>query len=253
VDPLWFAVGTLTRVPVPAPRRVDRWVAGWGLVLAPGIGLLVGLTSAVPLLAGRPDLLSRLLTATLTVGLGAWLTRGLHWDGLADLTDGLGSRRPPEGALAVMRASDIGTFATLVVLFAVLVQIFSVALLPAGGPAVAGWVCAQVAARVALGMAAASWVRPARGDGLGAAVIGSVTRGRTATLVALGATLVAAACWFGGLSPALGLTCVAAAMAVAFVVGGVAAARLGGSTGDVLGATVEASATVVLLMLALWP
>jgi adenosylcobinamide-GDP ribazoletransferase len=221
------------------------------LVIAPVVGLLLGLGSALPLVAGRTDLAGALLTATLTVALGAWLTRGLHWDGLADLTDGLGSRRPPDGALAVMRASDIGTFATLVLLFAVLLQVFSVALLPAGGPAVAGWVSAQVGARIALGLAAGSWFRPARGDGLGAAVIGSVTHARAVALVTLGAAVAVTACWVGGLAPALGLVSVVAAAAVAVLVGRVAAGRLGGSTGDVLGATVESTATVILVLLAL--
>lgn len=252
-DAIRFAVGTLTRIPVPAPRIVDRRVCGWGLALAPVVGVALALASALPLLAGRPDLLNRLLTATLTVGLLAWLTRGLHWDGLADFADGLGSRRPPAGALAVMRASDIGPFATLTLMFTAAVQVLGLALLPTGGPDLAGWVAAQVSARIALGVGAMGWVHPARPDGLGAAVIGSVRRGPALFLLATGTAIVLGSCAIGGLPPLLGLACVAGAAAISVAVARVAAHRFGGSTGDVLGATVELTATAVLLLAVLRP
>lgn len=252
-DALRFALGTLSRIPVPPPRNLDSRIAGTGLLLAPLVGLLLGLASAVPLLVGGTDLAGRLLTATLAVALCAWLTRGLHWDGLADLTDGLGARRPAAGALAIMRTPEIGTFAVLVLLFVGLTQIFSLALLPDDRQALAGWVSAQMGARVALGLAAGSWIRPARSDGLGAAVIGSMTPGRTAILIVLGVVLSTAACWIGGLPTGLGLAGVSAAAAIALVLGRISATRLGGSTGDVLGATVELSVTVIILIIALWP
>lgn len=252
-DALSFALGTLSRIPVPSPRVVDSQVAGTGLILAPLVGLLLGLGSGVPLLLGGTDLAHRILTATLIVALCAWLTRGLHWDGLADFTDGLGSRRPAAGALAIMRSPEIGTFAVLVLLFTALTQVFALALLPNEGQALAGWVSAQVGARVALGVAAGSWIRPARTDGLGAAVIGSVTPGRAAVLVSLGIILGTVACWIGGLPAVLGVVGVAAAAAVALLVGRISQTRLGGSTGDVLGATVELSVTTVLLVVALRP
>ena len=96
-------------LPVRPPARVDRDVAGRAMLLAPLAGALLAV-----LAGGALWLLDRvaspLLAATLAVGLLALLTRGMHLDGLADTADGLGSRRPADGALEVMRRGDVGPF-----------------------------------------------------------------------------------------------------------------------------------------------
>src|SRR5690606_33279909 len=120
VDGARMAVGTLTAVPVRVDR-VDRAVAGWAMALAPAVGAGLGaagaavFAAALLLRAGGP------LSAVLALGLLALLTRALHLDGLADLADGLGSGRPAEEALAVMKRSDIGPFGVVALVFAVLV------------------------------------------------------------------------------------------------------------------------------------
>ena len=141
-DPVRFAVGTFTRLPVPPPTEVDATVAGRGLALAPAVGALIGLVSGALLLVTGVDLVARLLSATLVVALAAWITRGLHWDGLADVADGLGSAAPPERAREIMRRSDIGPFGGLALGFTIALQVLSIAQLPAGAPALAAWVLA---------------------------------------------------------------------------------------------------------------
>ena len=124
-DPLRFAVGTFTRMPVPPPTEVDRTVAGRGVALAPAIGAALGLVSGALLLVTGVDLIARLLSATLVVALAAWITRGLHWDGLADVADGLGSGAPPEQAREIMRRSDIGPFGVLALGFTIALQVLA--------------------------------------------------------------------------------------------------------------------------------
>ena len=251
-DEVRFAVGTFTRIPVPAPATLDATVAGRGLALGPVVGAAVAVVSGLLLLVTDVDLVARLLSATLVVALAAWITRGLHWDGLADVADGLGSGAQPERAREIMRRSDIGPFGVLTLIFAIALQVLSTAQLPAGAPALAAWVLAVTLGRLAIALACGPWSRSARPDGLGALVIGAVTPARLVIAIAL-TVVIAVACVALGplpLAPSL-LWGPAAAAVVAVTLGRLAHSRFGGSTGDVLGATAELATTAVLLVLAL--
>jgi adenosylcobinamide-GDP ribazoletransferase len=252
VDPVRFAVGTFTRLRVPPPAGVDSTVAGRGLALAPLVGAAIGLVSGALLLVTGVDLVARLLSATLVVALAAWITRGLHWDGLADVADGLGSGAPPEQAREIMRRSDIGPFGVLALGFTIALQALSVAQLPAGAPALSAWVLAVALGRLAVAVACGPWGRASRADGLGATVIGSVTPARTVIAGALSAAVAGIAAATGPLPWATALLWgPLAAVGVAFGLGRLAQRRFGGSSGDVLGATAELATLAVLLILAL--
>ncbi|GAA2872267.1 adenosylcobinamide-GDP ribazoletransferase [Nonomuraea rubra] len=182
MDGLRFALGTLSVLPVRV-ERVDRQVAGQAMALAPAVGLLLGLLAGLALLLPAPPLLG----AVLALGLLALLTRGLHLDGLADLADGLGSGKPSDQALDIMKKSDIGPFGVMTLVLMLLAQV--VALADAGLWAL---VTACVAGRLALTWACRSGVPAARPDGLGATVAGTVHRPAVwlATVAALLATAV---------------------------------------------------------------
>jgi adenosylcobinamide-GDP ribazoletransferase len=252
VDPIRFAVGTFTRLPVAPPTTVDPAVAGRGLAIAPVVGAALGLASGALLLVTGVDLVARLLSATLVVALAAWLTRGLHWDGLADVADGLGSGAPPERAREIMCRSDIGPFGVLTLGFTISLQVLSIAQLPAGAPALAAWVLAVALGRLAVAVACGPWGRASRADGLGAMVIGSVTPTRTVVAGALSAVVAGVAAATGPLPWATALIWgPLAAVGVALGLGWMAQRRFAGSSGDVLGATAELATLAVLLVLAL--
>jgi len=251
-DEVRFAVGTFTRLPVPAPATLDATVAGRGLVLGPAVGAAIALVSGLLLLVTDVDLVARLLSATLVVALAAWITRALHWDGLADVADGLGSGAPPERAREIMRRSDIGPFGVLTLIFVVALQVLSIAQLPAGAPALAAWVLAVTLGRLAIALACGPWFRAARPAGLGALVIGAMTPARIAVAVALTAVIAITCAALGPLDVFRALLWgPAAAVLVVVAMGRLAHNRFGGSTGDVLGATAELATTAVLLVLAL--
>ncbi|GAB3205534.1 adenosylcobinamide-GDP ribazoletransferase [Marinactinospora thermotolerans] len=237
---LRLAVGTLTVVPVRV-GRVDRVAAGWAMALAPLVGLGVGGAGALVLVIAVLVGLPAALGAALAVGALALFTRGLHLDGLADLADGLGSARPAEGALEVMKRSDIGPFGVITLVLVLLVQVLALAGLEARSLATAasGLVSAVVAGRLAITWACTRGVPPARPGGLGALVAQTVPRPVAVAVTA--AALLAAISVGHGVALLAGL---AGAGALLWH----ARRRLGGITGDVLGAVAEAATTVALVI-----
>lgn len=248
---LRLAVGTLSVLPVRV-TRVDRSTAGWAMTLAPAVGLLLGGVAATACWALTAFTgAGGLLASALAVGLLAVLTRGLHLDGLADLADGLGSGRPAGPALEIMKRSDIGPFGVLTLLCTVLIQ---VAALDRAGPV--ALVVAAVTGRLAVTWACLPRVPPARPDGLGAMVAGTVRPvaavAATAAAAALAALLAAVPAGPAGWGAAARhVLAVGAGLGVAWALRRHAVRRLGGVTGDVLGALVETAATAALVTCAL--
>ncbi|WP_329211219.1 adenosylcobinamide-GDP ribazoletransferase [Streptomyces sp. NBC_01708] len=249
-----FAFGTLTAIPV----RVSRWdraTARAGMLCAPLAGLAVGLLAAVPgvlLLWGGAG---SLVAAVASAALPAALTRGLHLDGLADTADGLGSAKPAEDALRIMKQSDIGPFGVITLLFVLLAQVAALFELYGRGWAdgALGTVAAAVTARLALTLASRRGVPPARPEGLGAAVAGTVPPlGAAAVAGAVLVCCAAAGALVGGYGGALQHALAAlAGLGAAQVMLRHCVRRFGGVTGDVFGALEETAATVALLALSL--
>ncbi|MFL0756259.1 MAG: adenosylcobinamide-GDP ribazoletransferase, partial [Prochlorococcus sp.] len=111
----WVFYSVLPAWPLLKPRfeRIARF--------APWIGLVLG---------GLQSLLWLILTganwptaavALLVIGLGAWLTGGLHLDGLMDMADGLAAGR--ERCLQAMEDSRVGASGVQALLVVVLIQI----------------------------------------------------------------------------------------------------------------------------------
>jgi adenosylcobinamide-GDP ribazoletransferase len=195
-------------------------------------------------LAARWGRTGPLLAAVLAVTALAMLTRGLHLDGLADLADGLGSRRPADQALAIMKRSDIGPFGVVTLVLTLAVQVAALAQAQALGRGALAVIIAVVAGRLALTWACRRGVPAARGSGLGALVAGTVHPVVPAVLTA-GALAAAAA--FG----LIFAVAMAAGLALSIAVTALAVRRLGGITGDVLGALAELTAAVSLVVTAI--
>ncbi len=247
LDGLRLAVTLLTAVPLPGARggAPSRRAAGAAMSWAPAVGLLLGGAAAAVLeLAARWGHSGPLLAAVLAVATLAAGSRALHLDGLADTADGLGSRRSASAALAIMKRSDIGPFGVVTLVLTLGVQVTALAQAQAlgrGGPAV---IAAAVTGRLALPWACRRGVPAARGTGLGALVAGTVS---PAVPVVLTAAALAAA-YPLGIMVAVG---VAAGLAVSLALTALAVRRLGGITGDVLGALVEVATAACLLVTAL--
>ncbi|WP_345963596.1 adenosylcobinamide-GDP ribazoletransferase [Streptomyces sp. BRB040] len=252
-DGLRFAFGTLTVLPVKVTRW-DRDAARGGMLWAPLAGLAVGVLAAGVGLLLLALGAGNLLAAVATAAVPAVLTRGLHLDGLADTADGLGSGKPAEDALRIMKQSDIGPFGVLTLLFTLLAQVAALAQAYDGSWAQGALaaVVSATAARLALTTAARAGVPAARPEGLGAAVAGVVPAGRalTATAAVTLAGAAAGACLgpYDALRTALAVVC---AVALAELLLRHCVRRFGGVTGDVFGGVAETAATTALVVLVL--
>lgn len=220
---------------------------------APVVGLLLGAAAGAVLWVCDHLLhTGSLVAAALSVTSLAVLTRALHLDGLADLADGLGSGKPAAGALAIMRRSDIGPFGVVALVLLLLIQVSALARAQALGRGPEAIITAAVTARLAMTVACRRPVPAARPGGLGALVAGSVRAAWAAVLVI---AAVALAAWAG---LALGASWylaagVLAGLAVSVALTALAVRRLGGITGDVLGALIETAATVTMVVAAMGP
>ncbi len=244
----------------PAPPPTPATAAA-AMAWAPTVGLLLGAVAAVVLLVADHPLGAGPLTgAGLAVAPLALLSRGLHLDGLADLADGLGSGKPAPAALDIMRRSDIGPLGTVTLVLTLLIQVAALGHAEAAGPGrgAAALIAAVVTGRLALTWACRQGVPAARPDGLGALVAGTVRPvvAVAVTLAVLAAAVAAVVVSATVIGDPLGWTlplAVVAGLAAAYAVQQHAVRRLGGITGDVLGALAEVAATVTLVVATMGP
>lgn len=224
------AVAFLTRLPVGSPPHPDLTAASaW----FPLVGVVVATLALVGWAAGEAVIgpLGGAVTATLAAVV---VTGALHEDGLADTVDGLWGGATAERRLEVMRDSRIGTYGTIALVGELLLWVAVLVPLDDLRDAARVLVGAHVTGRAAP-LVLIRWLPAARRDGLGAHLRPA---GLVGALIA-GATVVAALVLTAGVwAPVVLLAAVVPIAAL-----GVAARRrLGGSTGDVLGAGVALAA-----------
>jgi len=237
LDDVLIAFRYLTVLPVPrrrAPGDLGR-AAGW----FPVVGLVVGAAVALASLAAD-RLVPPGVGAMLLVALWAGLTGGLHLDGLADTCDGLGGGWSRERALAIMRDARSGPFGVTAIVLVIGLKAATVATLPEG----LAWRALLLAP--VLGRAGplllVGLCRPARSDGAGHALAAGV---RWPSLVSGGLVAAAAAVAMLG---AWGALLLAVTALLAWGWAAYLRSRLGGFTGDTLGALVEVTEAGILTL-----
>jgi adenosylcobinamide-GDP ribazoletransferase len=212
------------------------------MVLGPLAALPLALAAGLVVGGGQALHLPGLAVAGLALGAVALGSRGLHLDGLADTADGLGASYDRAKALDVMRRGDSGPTGVATLVLVLLVQAGALTGVPNGFAAGA----AVLIGRCTLSMSCARGVPSARPEGLGATVAGSVPR---AAAVAVGVGAAGLAVLLPGLPWWRGPLAVVLAYAAAAVLLGRCVKRLGGVTGDTLGAGVEIAVAAALLVL----
>lgn len=232
-----------SRLPMPQVALHGERAPGEGLVqavwLLPAAAVLIGAPAALLMGLGHALGLSPLAAAVVGAGALTLLTGALHEDGLADCADGFWGGHNRVRRLEIMRDSRIGAYGVIALVLALALKIALLADLVAtlGLGAALVFVAGAVAGRT---VALYPWVGlpAARTDGV-ARALGRPTPAtfRVAALLGVAVTLALSAL----LSPLGWLFGVAAAALAATGMARLADAKVGGHTGDVIGATVIVS------------
>lgn len=228
-----IAIAFLTILPLRLPDRLDPERLGRSAAFFPLAGWVIGGLQLGSGWTVQAFVLPPLVGALLLVILAAWLTRGLHLDGLADLLDGLGGGHEPARRLAIMKDSAIGAFGVVGLVLLLGLKVACLAeLLTWANPLHRGaaLLAAPVASRWAMAALACGAEYP-RQAGTGHAFVGRVG----VRELLLGGLLVLPLLW-GGVAA---VAAVVAALLPAIWLRFKANRALGGITGDVLGASCE--------------
>ena len=230
------ALRLLTRLPMPADPAPTRAASAWAWPFA---GLVVGTLAAGLGAAAAP--LGGGVAAAVVLGVQAILTGAMHEDGLADCADGFWGGWDRARRLEIMKDSAIGTYGVLALLVTGLMRWSALAVILEAGH----WTALiGIAALGRVPMAVVMALLPnARGKGLAQSVgrpgLGTVALG---LVLGLGAAFVfAGAAGFGAASA------MAATTGLVIVIAWV---KIGGQTGDVLGASQLLGETAALVVLA---
>ena len=236
---LWVAFGFLTRIPVGDPSRGGTKPVRMAAAVPwfPVVGMVIGVVQGL-VWRGLNELTTPLLAAVLSVAVAALLTGAFHHDGLADIADAFGGGWTVEQRMEILKDSRLGTYGTTALIMAFGTEIAALASL---GPAAGGR--ALLAAHVlGRGLAVAVMlVAPIGGDGLGASYMTELRRftGTVAVCFAVAITVAALG--------ADSITAIALAAVAAAAVTLLAIRKIGGVTGDVLGAVHVMSFLAVLV------
>lgn len=252
IDDTARSVAFLSRVPVPQRHftghdgRLSRAVRAFPLA-----GVLIVLPSAALAAILSAFHAPPLLLAFSTLALQVLVTGALHEDGLSDSADGIGGGRDRESALAIMKDSRIGSYGAVALVLSFGLRAAAIAALAAVlTPSGLGMVLLAIAAASRTAMVWHwSLLPPARSDGV-AASVGEPDSGATVTALVSGVLLAAILLVPHGTVFSFLLALTAATIAV-LAFNRMALRKIGGHTGDTIGATQQLAEMSVLFALAL--
>jgi len=233
------AVTFLTRVPIGRLVVIDGEDVARAGPAFPLVGAAIG--AAVGAIAtALAHSLSPLLAIALALSVGALLTGALHLDALADTSDALGARSR-ERALEIMREHSVGAYGAVAIALDLLLRAGALSALLHHDRLLRVAITAGALSRLTPVLLAAALPYARGGAGAGE----SLTRGGRVRAAAAATVAIAIAVGASGTHGAILAACV---LAAAMVLGLVLRRWLGGVTGDVLGASVELTELLVLVV-----
>lgn len=236
------AIRFLTILPLPGKSDNAPEVIAASAGFFPIVGLLIGGAMA-GLAIGLWSLFPPQVASVLLVTAMLAVSGGFHLDGLSDTADGFLSSRPRDRILEIMKDSHVGAMGVIAILCVLLLKITALATLP-GSVVWKAALLMPVAGRCAL-VVGINALPSARSDG-GLGKMFCENRSILQTLWAMAVLLAAG--WM--ISKWTGLIAAAASLIVIALFFAQCYRKIGGSTGDTLGASCELAETSVALALA---
>lgn len=241
----FHALGFLTVLPVPAKYRApDGHELSQSAAWFPAVGLVPGVLLALTAMAVKGGLAPQLgaIAAIIAITL---ITGAIHVDGLSDWADGLGGKTPEE-SYRIMKDSRVGSFGAIAIVLVMLAKYASFGRLFASGAGVGALIVIPVLARWALPITMWNAAHASATGGVASAFLtGESDFGKT---VLRGTLVTFAICFIFFRLTFLWLFLVALAIAIGMRLD--SKRRLGGVTGDVLGAQCELSETAMFIIAA---
>ncbi|MCY7297651.1 MAG: adenosylcobinamide-GDP ribazoletransferase [Ilumatobacteraceae bacterium] len=235
---LLAALQFLTRVPIrlrrePSLAKTVAWFPVAGAIIGAAVGGVA---------AGMWHLTSPLVAAAIAVAVGLLITGAFHEDGLGDVADAFGGGWTIERRLEILKDSRHGTYGVAAICASIVVRTVSLGALPGPMDMFAAAVAAHTMARVAaVGMAGT--MKLATNTGLGADYGRSSTplRAGVGCVAGIAITTLSVGWWVAPL--------VGAAAVAAVGTGLLARRKIGGISGDVLGAAEQVAECLCLVVL----
>ena len=233
------AIRFLTVLPVGKTTKSTEDEIRRSIVCFPLVGLLIGLI-LVFFNEGLIRVLPRGVTDILLVTILVYITGGLHLDGLADTIDGLAGGKDKEGILRIMRDSQLGAMGAMSVAITLLIKYLTLTALPETikkealilMPVVGRWSIVYLC----------FGYNYAREKGLGNMFVGKIRKSEFFMVTAI-TGIISLICGFMGLL-IMGIIFICSALFALFF-----KKKIGGVTGDVLGASNEISEIILLIMI----
>lgn len=241
VDDLQISLSFLTRIPVPGGPAIGNPSLSQATRFFPLIGFLVGIIGALALWVanwlGLPEL-AAIIFGLLAIVL---VTGGLHEDGLADSCDGLAGGTNVEQRLEIMKDSRIGSFGVLGLMFTIALKLAGLSTFDLGGAALTLFLAAVVS-RGALPLFM-RYIPNAKQDGLSADA-GAPGFDRAAISVLITIVIAWFCIGFFKMILVFIMLTIASILSAIYV-----KRRIGGQTGDILGAMQQMTEVIVILTL----
>jgi len=232
----------LTRIPINIQIKVEEDSFKKGMVYFPLVGLVIGALNVLVFLA-LSLVVSDLLAIIFMTLFNVCLTGGLHLDGLADTCDGIYSSRSKGRMLEIMKDSRIGTNGGVAIFFDLTLRIALLNSISSNNYSVLKAILiASVLSRTILVLLSYISTYARKEGGLGNLFIGKITtKGLTISLI-MGILIMSILLGYKAMFIFLPL------LVIMFLYEKYIKSKIGGMTGDTLGAAAEITEILVLFI-----